>query len=984
LESLLIEGGIMKKAMCILAICSLITSLAYGSVLDIRINEVMPINDSVNMDSYGEYDDWIEIINTGTLDVNLRDCFFTDDLNNISKWQISDTDIIIPPNQYYVLWLDGDTVQGKDHLPFNLKGLGETLGLFSPSFQIIDYIIVPQSRADISYGRKPDGDGPWVWFTEPTPGASNSTNSYLGFTPEPIFNYLGGSYQSAFSCEISPQALSDRIYYTSDSHDPDSSSLLYSAPLFIDHTKVIRAVAIKDGFLPSNIVSQFYLFNNSYSLPVWATITDPDNLYGTNGIYSHPWNAGFAWERFAQHQYIKNNNLEFSINSGIRIQGGNSVGMAKKSFRQFYNSRYGFDELRYPLFSHIPLNSFHKLVFRAGYDDDITTSVGTLLRDPLSSEVYRSIGELISNSEWTVLFLDTTFWGIYNIKESVDERFVMDHTGLEQFDLIRYQKNTAELKYGTIDSWNAMDLFIKTSDFTIDSNYYNACEIINMESLLNLLAFVHATQYRSWTWGCFVFKGYDVGDKWNWTIWDTDRSYEELNWNGFTEYAITANEKWPNILPQKLLHSPIFKNQLINRTADFLNYYFIPDTIIGVLDSLVSIIEPDIQAEKNRWNTNAAWDAHVENIRNFLIERPSVVRNQILSYFSLPNTATVNLNIEGKGRILLNSLNLSQFPWSGIYFETVPVTVKAVPSPGYKFAGWDFTGSMDPLQTIDLNSDINITAYFEIDASVTDTGIVIINEIMYNTGPDDFSDDWIELYNPGNTKDLSLWTIKDDDDMHVYTIPEGTLLYPDNYLVIAKNYFSFAIQHPTTTNSIGSFGSGITGFSLGNSGDIIRLFDKRGILVDSVNFGDSFPWTNAADGNGPSLQLINADSDNSLAENWSASWINKNTPGYKNFTGFTLINGVIAEQPLDAVLYPNPTTDRLWLSLNLNESTYIDVELYDLLGRNCGQLYQGFVPAGRQTIELNLLEIIKAGNNAIYFVRISDKKQYVNLKLIIN
>ena len=70
-------------------------------------------------------------------------------------------------------------------------------------------------------------------------------------------------------------------------------------------------------------------------------------------------------------------------------------------------------------------------------------------------------------------------------------------------------------------------------------------------------------------------------------------------------------------------------------------------------------------------------------------------------------------------------------------------------------------------------------------------------------------------------------------------------------------------------------------FGLGNGGDIVRLFDLNGSLVDIVDYQDESTWPDSADGGGPTLELINPNFDNSKSENWFSSE-NFGTPGHIN------------------------------------------------------------------------------------------------------
>lgn len=70
------------------------------------------------------------------------------------------------------------------------------------------------------------------------------------------------------------------------------------------------------------------------------------------------------------------------------------------------------------------------------------------------------------------------------------------------------------------------------------------------------------------------------------------------------------------------------------------------------------------------------------------------------------------------------------------------------------------------------------------------TNPVVINEIQ-SKDPNGGAD-WLELANPTNTDiDVSCIIIKDDDDTHSYTIPEGTMIAANGFLVLDENLLGF-------------------------------------------------------------------------------------------------------------------------------------------------------------------------------------------------
>jgi hypothetical protein len=152
---------------------------------------------------------------------------------------------------------------------------------------------------------------------------------------------------------------------------------------------------------------------------------------------------------------------------------------------------------------------------------------------------------------------------------------------------------------------------------------------------------------------------------------------------------------------------------------------------------------------------------------------------------------------------------------------------------------------------------------------------IVINEINYNpssyAGYTDPAYEFIELHNTGSsTVSLSGWRLATAID---FTFPAGASIVAGGYLLVAST---------ASTYSGNGFPVYQYGGTLSNSGDIIRLYAPGNILVDEVAYYPSGCWPAGADGNGPSLELINPTLDNSLATSWCSGSQNNGSPGLNN------------------------------------------------------------------------------------------------------
>jgi len=186
----------------------------------------------------------------------------------------------------------------------------------------------------------------------------------------------------------------------------------------------------------------------------------------------------------------------------------------------------------------------------------------------------------------------------------------------------------------------------------------------------------------------------------------------------------------------------------------------------------------------------------------------------------------------------------------------------------------NYSGIIDNILVIINSNRSNLILLF---------GVVLLScegPISNNYNEDEYVNpgDWVELFNPTNENiDIGNWVFKDKVNDHNFTIPANQVMSPGMYLVLCRDTLEFKDDFPSIINFVGDLGFGLSG-----GGELIRLFDSNGNLVDEVTYDDADPWPAEADGAGPTLELIHPFLDNGLGQNWSASDIYGGTPGIIN------------------------------------------------------------------------------------------------------
>ncbi len=220
-------------------------------VNDVVINEFMALNDEIQSDQDGEFDDWIELYNNTDFHVSLAGYYLTDDNEDLLQWAFPDT--VILANSYLIVWADKDEEQTGLHANFKLSSSGDNIYLISSDLVIVNEVSFDVMNSDISKGLFPNGVGSVEYLVPSYSGENLKTITAVGESadisvklfPNPAHDYIsvlinGAEPQLVEIYDISRK----RILNTSNTSQIDISQLKQG--FYIVKVENLTATLIKE------------------------------------------------------------------------------------------------------------------------------------------------------------------------------------------------------------------------------------------------------------------------------------------------------------------------------------------------------------------------------------------------------------------------------------------------------------------------------------------------------------------------------------------------------------------------------------------------------------------------------------------------------------------------------------------------------------------------------------------------------------------
>lgn len=326
----------------------------------------------------------------------------------------------------------------------------------------------------------------------------------------PQLSLAGGVYARPVACDIT----GNRVVCTTNGADPRTNVCPFARPsrMQIAHTTVLRCLATRFGYRPSETVTSTFVIRSSLpgqdikrakangqpthwkgepadygmdfrlaggdwidrdptdsksmralgdaldSLPILSISCDPGDLFGDLGIYSNPLKRGKAWQRPANLEAFHHGRRLLDVSCGVRVHGHITRTRnytRKRSIRIYFRRKYGARTIDWPFFGEY--QDVRTLVLRGGGTDswrmrrlpDIQ-----YVRDEYARRLHQEMEGSSPQGHFAHLFLNGMYWGVYNVVERLTADYLSRRNPNDgtDWDVIKDGK----VAYGNDVAWSRL------------------------------------------------------------------------------------------------------------------------------------------------------------------------------------------------------------------------------------------------------------------------------------------------------------------------------------------------------------------------------------------------------------------------------------------------------------------------------------------------------------------------------------------------
>lgn len=885
------------------------------------ISEFMANNRDAKLDVDGDSSDWIELCNPGAVEARLEGYFLTDNRNQPAKWRIPN--VVLPPRGYLLIFASGkdrSNPAAELHTNFALDDRGEYLALVKPdgASVVVDFHPgYPVQRPDVSYGFEP-GSTSEGFFISPSPGLRNA-QAFTGFVGDTAFSVDRGFFDAPIALEITTSEPGAQIRYTIDGTEPTAvRGLIYTRPITISSTTIVRAAGFKTNFVPTNVDTQTYLFTDDIIRQrSMSTSITQHPTYGRSmaaSLKSIPsislvFQGDVArTEKVCSAEFIDFEAGSTQLDAGMVRFGSYVTDFPKRGMRLTFRSAYGPSKLRFPIFDGHEYNiepaaEVDSIDLRAGNHD--MNARGAYMSNRFTDDSMDAMGNIAPHGRFVHVYLNGSYWGQYHLRERWNAAMLAEYFPgrKEEYEAVNANNTGSNFLDGVVNDGSGRYWTTTKTAVRGPNPYQRAGRYLDFANVIDFMLL--------WVSGNSESEFRSAGSVPN----RVPFKFFMKDADGFLRSpGHPANHQGPLDAMARLMADghPDYKILL----ADRIHKHFFNDGALTPAKNMQRLrlrtgeIRIAFYAESARWGyrTPSAWQSYQSALLRSHF--PSLTQTMITRFKAAgmyPNLEAPSFSMHGGAISAGFGLEVTA-PTGTIYYTTDGTDPRVSQTGAVSAQAVAYTEPIVLNETVLVKSRVLNGADWSALNEATfalDTAGLVVSEFMYDplppstaeiaaghTNSEDF--EFFELLNAGTaTIDLN-GVVLDEGIQFEFATGAITTLAPGERLLVVEDSAAFEFRYGGGLPITGQY----TG-KLDDSGEAVRITNALNAALIQFTYDNNPPWPVA--GNGISLVLIDPASapNHNDPASWAASTILGGSPGVAEVLSFTYAdwaaaNGVAA------------------------------------------------------------------------------------------
>ena len=591
------------------------------------------------------YENWVELKNVGDRPVDLSAYRLSKKMGADEGWPLPAK--TLAPGEIISFQLAGgkaDKGNGGVKAPFKI-GDAETVVL-SKDGRFVDGMCAKLTPYGGSIGRRSGAKG-LFFFSQPTRDAENSQEGYAFIADKPEWDQKAGVYKGKGKIVLKLYDKRRKVRYTLNGSEPTMSSPVFEDSIVLTKPTVVRSFAEGDSAtMRSNIATSSYLIGVDHELPVVNISINSADMFGYNtGIYANgpgygdefPFMGANFWKNWTKKAYVElfeSGKEGFASDCGLKIFGGFSRALSKKSLRIKFRGEFGDAKVNYDFFDTGQPLDMEDLVLRSGSQDwtkymirdEFFTSLAQSGSPTLLTQMYRPVA----------VYVNAEYFGLYYLREKIDKNFVARKLNLPNDSIDIFLSGPSPYK--------ELEARISKLDMSKKENFELAEKNIDLQGLIDYK--IGNIFSGKWDTGNIRYarsRHPDSDRRWRFIYYDIDASWGS-DGKPSTAFSLSispdvvSEEKVRyNILINSLLRNKEFRRMFLERLSYHLANTYSAKNTTAHFDQLIAKIRPEMKRNCERWPQlkYQQWEKNIESFRSRLENRPKIILNDLRDYLHI-------------------------------------------------------------------------------------------------------------------------------------------------------------------------------------------------------------------------------------------------------------------------------------------------------------------------------------------------------------